>query len=139
MPALVQPLLARSRVCPDGAAARAGTGPQAALSCAGLRAGARGPLAEEEARLFQLRKEAEGEVRQELQRARMELEVRAWRLWLLDVLASGRSTAVLLSGWLPAGVKKCLSCLPNESHTTRAKKQCLHTVIKLHSSDASFD
>lgn len=37
-------------------------------------AGARGLLAEEEGRLFELRQELEGEARQELNRARMELE-----------------------------------------------------------------
>lgn len=37
-------------------------------------AGAKGPLVEEEARLFKLRQEVEGEAREEFQRARLQLE-----------------------------------------------------------------
>ena len=53
------------------------------ISCEGyqlisraIMVGATGRLAEEEARLLRLRQEAEGPVRDELQRARSELEVR---------------------------------------------------------------
>ena len=64
-----------------------------------VSAGAKGPLVEEEARLFRLRQEVEGEAREELNRKRMQLEDEARQaLWSLECCHSGASWHVC--AWL---------------------------------------
>ncbi len=77
--------------------------------------GAKGLLAEEEERLFRLRQEKEGQVRQELNRAREELEAEGRNSQNGKLCATpfgvdvvGITEIIALTGALVGGMSKCL-------------------------------
>ena len=82
--------------------------------------GARGLLAEEEERLFKLRQEIEGEARQELDRARMELEEKGRTTQSGKLCATpfgvdivGITELIALTGALVGGVLRAMLRLAN--------------------------
>ena len=87
------------------------------LACA--CAGAKGPLVEEEARLFRLRQEVEGEAREEFQRARLQLEDEARTTSSGKLCATpfgvdvvGITEVIALTGALVGGQPPGPTCLP---------------------------
>ena len=85
-----------------------------------LYSGARGPLADEEAKLFNLRREAESEVRQELQRARTELEVCPPSAW----------PSSLDRGWHACNPRSAVQvCRPSAAASSALQDSGLHVHI----------